>query len=163
MKSENTSNKSTLSSVNIELLKLEFKTKYQQLLNSTRELTERKEALQTAFEEIEDIYNNAPCGYHSLDENAVFVRINDTELRWLGETREGFTGTRKFPDILTEESRQKFYRNYPLFIKSGHLHEEEYWFVRKDGSPVTLLFSAAPQKGSLKKMVCFALDISRYA
>ena len=36
-------------------------------------------------------------------------------------------------------------------------------FVRKDGSTVTLLFSAAPQKGSLRKMVCFALDISRYA
>lgn len=35
-------------------------------------------------------------------------------------------------------------------------------FVRKDGSTVTLLFSAAPQKGSLRKMVCFALDISRY-
>jgi hypothetical protein len=36
-------------------------------------------------------------------------------------------------------------------------------FVRKDGSTVTLLFSAAPQKGSLRKMVCFALDISKYA
>jgi len=35
--------------------------------------------------------------------------------------------------------------------------------VRKDGSTVTLLFRAAPQKGSLRKMVCFALDISRYA
>jgi len=36
-------------------------------------------------------------------------------------------------------------------------------FVCKDGSPVSLLFSAAPQKGSMKKMVCFALDISGYA
>ena len=35
-------------------------------------------------------------------------------------------------------------------------------FVRKDGSTVTLLFSAAPQRGSRQKMVCFALDISRY-
>ena len=35
-------------------------------------------------------------------------------------------------------------------------------FVRKDGSTVTLLFSAAPQRGSRRKMVCFALDISRY-
>lgn len=35
-------------------------------------------------------------------------------------------------------------------------------FTRKDGSQVTLLFSAAPQRGSRGKMVCFALDISRY-
>jgi len=34
--------------------------------------------------------------------------------------------------------------------------------VHKDGSTVTLLFSAAPQKGTRDKMVCFALDVSRY-
>ena len=30
--------------------------------------------------EIRDLYNHAPCGYHSLDREGVFVRINDTEL-----------------------------------------------------------------------------------
>jgi PAS domain S-box-containing protein len=35
-------------------------------------------------------------------------------------------------------------------------------FTRKDGSSVTLLFSAAPQKGTRDKMVCFALDVSQY-
>lgn len=35
-------------------------------------------------------------------------------------------------------------------------------FVRKDGSKVTLLFSAAPQRGTRDKMVCFALDVSKY-
>ena len=35
-------------------------------------------------------------------------------------------------------------------------------FVRKDGQRVTLLFSAAPQKGTRDKMVCFALDPTKY-
>ncbi|MDP3582071.1 MAG: GAF domain-containing protein, partial [Ignavibacteria bacterium] len=42
-------------------------------------ITERKQAEQTlhqASEEIRDLYNHAPCGYHSLDKDGVFVRIN---------------------------------------------------------------------------------------
>ena len=30
--------------------------------------------------DIEDLYNNAPCGYHSLDIKGVFSAINQTEL-----------------------------------------------------------------------------------
>jgi PAS domain S-box-containing protein len=35
-------------------------------------------------------------------------------------------------------------------------------FVRKDGTVIHLLFSAAPQKGTRRKMVCFAVDVSKY-
>ncbi|MGB6064130.1 MAG: PAS domain S-box protein [Desulfomonilaceae bacterium] len=59
------------------------------------EVTERKRAEDeraSAAKEIKDLYNNAPCGYHSLDSNGVFVRINDTELSWLGYTREEIIG-----------------------------------------------------------------------
>lgn len=61
------------------------------ILVSTRDITKHvaeKRALRGAIAEADDLYNNAPCGYHSLDENGVLVRINDTELRWLGRTRE---------------------------------------------------------------------------
>ena len=56
------------------------------------DITERKqaqEALQRSADEIRDLYNHAPCGYHSLDTDGVFVRINDTELKWLGYARDG--------------------------------------------------------------------------
>lgn len=33
---------------------------------------------------MEDLYNHAPCGYHSLDKGGFILRINDTELQWLG-------------------------------------------------------------------------------
>jgi PAS domain S-box-containing protein len=35
-------------------------------------------------------------------------------------------------------------------------------FVRKNGERIKLLFSAAPQRGTRDKMVCFALDPSKY-
>ena len=47
-----------------------------------------------ALSEREDLYNSAPCnsapcGFHSLDKDGVFVRVNETELRWLGYSSVG--------------------------------------------------------------------------
>ena len=52
---------------------------------------------------VQDLYNNAPCGYHSLDPEGTFVQINDTELTWLGYTREEVVGRMKFSDILATD------------------------------------------------------------
>jgi len=51
--------------------------------------------------EVEDLYNHAPCGYHSLDSNGLFVRVNDTELRCLGYSRDELIGRKRFADLLT--------------------------------------------------------------
>src|SRR5690606_19675832 len=51
------------------------------------DITERKNAeiqLKEAFNNINDLYNNAPCGYHSLNADGQFVSINKTEADWLG-------------------------------------------------------------------------------
>ena len=42
--------------------------------------------------EVADLYDNAPCGYHSLDKDGVFLRVNQTELNWLGYQREELIG-----------------------------------------------------------------------
>jgi K+-sensing histidine kinase KdpD len=52
-------------------------------------------------EEIRDLYNHTPCGYHSLDKDGFFARVNDTELEWLQYTREELIGRRRFNDLLT--------------------------------------------------------------
>src|SRR4030067_1151708 len=67
------------------------------------DITERKQAeelLHKSFEEIEDLYNHAPSGYHSLDKDGIIRRINDTELAWLGNTRDEGIGKIKWPDII---------------------------------------------------------------
>src|SRR5215813_6582742 len=68
------------------------------------DVTERRqaeEALKKSAKEIHDLYNLAPCGYHSLDKNGLFVRINDTELEWLGYKRDEVVGKLYFSDVLT--------------------------------------------------------------
>src|SRR5690242_5476316 len=39
-------------------------------------------------DEVRDLYDNAPCGYHSIDAAGSVVRINATELGWLGYARD---------------------------------------------------------------------------
>ena len=149
--------------LNIDLLKIDFKAKYLRLLGSAKAIKERKELIQHAFEEIEDIYNNAPCGYHSLDENGVFVRINDTELNWLQDTRPGFTGVKKFTDIITAESKKRFYETYPVFMKTGQMRELEFDFVRKDGTVFPVLLSATAiynERGNYAMSRSVVVDIS---
>ncbi|MBL8163269.1 MAG: PAS domain S-box protein, partial [Anaerolineae bacterium] len=67
-----------------------------------RDIGERKQAeaaLQRYAADIEDLYNNAPTGYHSLDKDGIFVQINDTELDWLGYSRDEVVGKLKFTEI----------------------------------------------------------------
>ncbi|MFP2769941.1 sensor domain-containing diguanylate cyclase [Oceanisphaera sp. KMM 10153] len=57
--------------------------------------------------ELSDLYEYAPCGYHSLDAQGHFIRINQTELNWLGYAREAVMG-QPFVRFLTPESQQRF-------------------------------------------------------
>jgi PAS domain S-box-containing protein len=92
--------------------------------------------------ELSDLYNNAPCGYHSLDRDGVYERINDTELRWLGYTREEVIGTLKFTDLLTPASSQAFAANFPAFKERGWVSDLEFDMRRKDGSVLPVLLNA---------------------
>ena len=60
----------------------------EQLKWEIEERQHAEDALAQHAARVQDLYNNAPCGYHSLDEEGTFVQINDTELTWLGYTRE---------------------------------------------------------------------------
>ena len=104
---------------------------------TVHDITERKqaeEALQRSADEIRDLYNHAPCGYHSLDKDGVFVRINDTELEWLGYAREDVIGKVKFSDLLAPSSLSTFEAEFPRLKAEGSVRDIEFDLVRKDGS-----------------------------
>ncbi len=101
-----------------------------------------EEELRRHAEEINDLYNNAPCGYHSLDTNGIFVRINDTELSWLGYARDEIIGKRNFSDIITPASMKVFLKHYPVFKERGWVRDLEFEMIRKDGTVIPVLLSA---------------------
>ena len=97
---------------------------------------------QRSAAEVQDLYDNAPCGYHSLDENGVFLRINETELHWLGLDREETIGKLSFRDVVTTESQRIFDEQFPAFKKDGLVQDLEVNMVRRDGGTMTVLLSA---------------------
>ena len=76
-----------------------------------------------ALSEREDLYNSAPCGFHSLDKDGVFVRVNETELRWLGYSRDELVGKKKIFDLLAPESIKSVNEAFPDFIQQGQLRD----------------------------------------
>ena len=115
------------------------------------DVTDRKQVemkLKSYAEEISDLYNNAPCGYHSIGPDGAFVRINDTELKWLGYKREEIMDRIKWPDLLTPESRTKFYKIFPVFQEQGWASDVEFDVIRKDGSVFSVLLNATAIKDS---------------
>jgi PAS domain S-box-containing protein len=120
------------------------------------DVTERRqseEALKKSAKEIHDLYNLAPCGYHSLDKNGLFVRINDTELEWLGYTRDEVVGKLHFGDLVTSQGVQSFKENFPRLIEAGAIQDLEFDFVRKDGTILPVLLSATAIKDKSGKFL----------
>jgi len=115
------------------------------VMSFVTDVTERKQAevaLQKYAQEVHDLYNNAPCGYHSLDKDGVFVQINDTELNWLGYDYHDVIGHMKFTDVLMPESIEVFHQNFAVLKQRGWLKDVEYDLQCKNGSIITVLLSA---------------------
>ena len=107
------------------------------------EVRRRAEAELTKQSElVQDLYNRAPCGYHSLDPEGWIVRINDTELDWLGYSREELVKRMHFEDLLAEESQPAFRENFRELLATGSVHDLEYTLKRKDGTVFPVLLNA---------------------
>jgi len=84
-----------------------------------REIKQRasaERAAQASTAETESLYNEAPCGYHSVDKDGIFVRMNNTELAWLGYSRDEVIGKLKFIDIVAPGFRQTVIDNFPRLV-----------------------------------------------
>ena len=108
------------------------------------DITDQKRAqtqMQLQAAAVEALYNEAPCGYHSLDAEGRVLRINDTELRWLGRTREEVLGE-PFTRFLTPASIARFQEYFPQLAAAGQINELDMEIQRHDGSAFHVLVSA---------------------
>jgi PAS domain S-box-containing protein len=119
-----------------------------------RDITERKQAekkLQEFADEVSDLYDHAPCGYHSLDPEGVFIRINETELGWLGYSRDEILQKKKFTDVIREEDVRAFEVGFATLKERGWVRDLEFRMVRKDGTTLPVLLSATAVRDSAGK------------
>jgi PAS domain S-box-containing protein len=100
------------------------------------------EELRRSADELRDLYDNAPCGYYSLDSDGVFLRINATLLAWLGYRQEEVFQKMKFRDMLTPKSAERFETAFERFKEDGRIDELGLDMVRKDGTVVPMVLAA---------------------
>jgi len=108
------------------------------------EITRRKEAeraLRWSLNEIQDLYDHAPCGYHTLDVQGGYLRVNQTELNWLGVSREDLLGT-CFAELVVPEDRE-FYRAQEVILATqGEVSDVQLSIATRGGRRMTIRLSA---------------------
>lgn len=136
------------------------------VMDVTKQLKDQQKIISIS-EENHDLYNNAPCGYLSVDDSIFITNINQTLLNWLGYEAWEVIGVMKFEDLLSPESRQIHLSTFEVvfarYLETGAVTDLEYDFQRKDKSTFpTILNSVAvfDENGNFVKSRTAVIDNS---
>lgn len=102
----------------------------------------RERLLAKNAEDLQDLYDHAPCGYHSLDPDGLIIAMNQTALDWLGYARHELVGRKHFVELMTPAGVERFKEQFPIFIQKGHIHGLEFEIVRKNGAHFPVILNA---------------------
>ena len=97
-------------------------------------------------ESLEDLYENAPCGYLSLRPDGRIVKVNLTFAKWIGFSPAELVGKR-LHDLLNIAGRI-FYETHfaPLLRMQGFFNEVALDLVTREGSRLPVLVNAAEKR-----------------
>lgn len=109
-------------------------------------MREHAELARTLLEE-------APCGYHSVDANGVFLAMNQTELNWLGYTREEVIGKMSLRDIVAPSDQSSLEQNFLAGQRRRTLRDLEGHLRRKNGTIFPVLVNAYWKEDSSGNLV----------
>ena len=97
-------------------------------------------------DDLEDLFENAPCGYASALANGRLSKINRTLATWLGYPAEQLVG-RRFLELLTIAGKVYYETHFaPLLRMQGFFNEVALDLVRADGSKLPVLVNAVVRK-----------------
>ena len=91
---------------------------------------------------VRQLYDEAPCGYHTLDAQGRYLAINATELSWLGCRRDEVVGRLKPADFLDAAGRAIFALRFPGLQLDGEITDLELGLVGRDGTQRQVLVNA---------------------
>jgi len=93
-------------------------------------------------EDLEDLYENAPCGYLSLRPDGRIHKVNQTFATWLGYEKVGLIG-RRWLDLLNIAGKIYYETHFaPLLRMQGSFHEVALDLVTQVGTPLPVLVNA---------------------
>jgi len=95
-----------------------------------------------------DLYEHAPCGYHSLNKHGVILKINRTELQWLGYSADELIGKQLYRELVTSETRGAFDEIFRQVLGNNHEGSGKCELMCRDGSTLPVAIEATAQTTS---------------
>ena len=100
-------------------------------------------------DDVEELYENAPCGYLSTLPDGLIIKVNETFLRWTGHGREDLVGRRRFADLLTRGGQIFHETHYaPMLRLQGRAREIAMEVVCADGTLLPVLVNSVVKRGA---------------
>jgi PAS domain S-box-containing protein len=128
-----------------------------------QELALANQQILSTLQDAQTLYNQAPCGYHSLDKQGVYLAVNDTELKWLGYSREDVIGKLSYRDITAPDQWAKVERRIERLANNGSIESTELDMLRRDGTTFPVLMSSSvikDEQGRFVRSNTTVVDIS---
>ena len=132
------------------------------LLIRQQELRQAKEQLKQSEERFRLLFEKAPLGYQSLDENGNFIEVNQQWLDTFGYSREEVIG-KWFGDFLPANYLEAFKRNFPLFKSKGQT-QIEFEMLGKNEKKISISFEGRigyDADGEFKQTHCILQDVTQ--
>ena len=114
-----------------------------------------------AAEDLEDLYETAPCGYLSLSPDGRIVKANRTIADWLGRPADQLIGM-AIHELLGSGARIAYETHIaPLLRMQGHVHEIALDLLTAEGQKVPALANAAEKRAADGRHIFTRLTIFR--
>ena len=125
------------------------------VLGIARDITERKkveQALRESEKKFQELFDEAPVGYHEIDKEGKIIRVNRTELDMLGYTAEEMLGRYEcmnlsLRDIVSNCKVENWQVPLPL------VQSFERTYLRKDGTTISVLVEETLIKDSEGRII----------
>jgi PAS domain S-box-containing protein len=116
-------------------------------LSKEQSLGERASDVAPA-DDLEDLFENAPCGYLSIEPSGRIAKANTTFATWTGFTNSELVGKR-FQDLLNIAGRI-FYETHfaPLLRMQGYFNEVALDLIGQNGQRLPVLVNAVERKSA---------------
>lgn len=134
------------------------------ILASGEDITEMHnitEVLKQSENRFRSLFEQAPFGYQSLDENGCFIEVNQKWLDLFGYKKEEVIG-KWFGDFLTPTAKSNFKKRFEIFKARGQIHSE-FPLKAKDGHFIQVGFDGEigySKEKEFKQTHCLVQDIT---
>jgi sigma-B regulation protein RsbU (phosphoserine phosphatase) len=100
-------------------------------------------------DDVDDLYENAPCGYLSTLLDGQIAKANTTLLTWLGYRREEMVGRMRFTDLLTVGGKLYHETHFaPLLRMQGDINGIALELKTADGARLPVLVTSTVKTGT---------------